>query len=177
MRRTLPGIGLAIILLASLTRPTGATSVTKCVDTHGQVTYTQQQCPDSTRQSETIPADNPTISAPGEHTRMASPVTAGPGASTTPPVIVVGGTGGSPGCETGLSEQALRTAKVRGEIVPGMSRADIESLYGRPIGGVNARGAGVNTYWYNRRTRISIRFDQNGCVTGTEQSGMTLRPQ
>lgn len=87
-------------------------------------------------------------------------------------VAVIGGSAPQPVCDTGLSDRDLRTAKVRGEVVPGMSRKDVETIHGKPIEGTNARGGGANTYWNDKYVEVtSVNFDGAGCVRSTYQSG------
>jgi hypothetical protein len=89
-----------------------------------------------------------------------------------PRVTVVGGSEDKMVCSTGLSDRDLRAAKVRGEIVPGMSRKDVESIYGKPNRDGAAHGAGTSTYWNDKYLEMtSVNYDSNGCVRSTYQSG------
>ncbi|MGP0174186.1 DUF4124 domain-containing protein [Pseudomonas sp. NCHU5208] len=163
-----------------------AATVFKCVDAKGKVTFTQQNCPDNHALDDVVSAHNQTPSGSSAPTRMAQPSrhaaarqspsaqgympdqAKGEGASVT----VVGGSAERPPCSTGLSDRDLRTAKVRGEIVPGMSRKDVESMYGAPNRDGHAHGAGASTYWNDKYLdQTTVGYDSNGCVRGSYQSG------
>jgi hypothetical protein len=172
-------IALAAVLLSSQLQ---AATVFKCVDAAGKVTFTQNQnCPDSHSLDDVVSAHNPTISGSGPASVMATPRGSSSGAalargadqpSARKGVTVVGGSAPQAGCNTGLSDQDLRTAKVRGEVVSGMSRKDVESIHGKPNSDSNARGGGTNTYWNDKYVSLtSVSFDSGGCVRSTYQSG------
>lgn len=176
-------IALAAALLSSQLQ---AATVFKCVDAAGKVTFTQNQnCPDSHSLDDVVSAHNPTISGSGPASVMATPraqqqssgSAAVAGNATAQPsarkgVTVVGGSAAQVGCNTGLSDRDLRTAKVRGEVVSGMSRKDVESIHGQPNSGSNAGGGGTNTYWKDKYVSVtSVSFDSAGCVRSTYQSG------
>lgn len=91
-------------------------------------------------------------------------------------MVVVGGSEERERCSTGLSDRDLRTAMVREEIVPGMSRKQIESMFGRPNDQVNSVGAGATTYWNDRYLKFfTVEYDANGCVTSSYVSGKNSR--
>lgn len=175
-------------LLAGAMPAAQAATVFKCVDAKGKVTFTQQNCPDNHALDDVISARNQAPSGSSAPTKMAEPVNrtqaqhypstqryaqqpaqqAIGGTSVT----VVGGSAERSPCSTGLSDRDLRTAKVRGEIVPGMSRKDVESMYGTLNRDGHARGAGASTYWNDKYLdQTSVGYDSNGCVRGSYQSG------
>ena len=130
----------------------------KCVDAKGRVTFTQANCPDSHELDDVVSVHNSAPSGTSAPVQMAAPRQPrhnsatiyrgqqGAFASTPSAVTVVGGSADLPPCSTGLSDRDLRTAKVRGEVVPGMSRKDVEDMYGKPNGDGHARGGGSSTY-------------------------------
>lgn len=173
----LPLIALCLALVVPYAK---AATVFKCVDAAGKVTFTQQNCPENNILDDVVSARNPTISGSGPATRMAESSRV---SGYAPPqgrqhqqprskVSVVGASAPQAGCSTGLNERDLRTAKVRGEIVPGMSRQDVESIYGAPNRNGAARGAGVSTYWNDKYlSATSVSYDRGGCVRSSYQSG------
>lgn len=169
------GFILAALLLSS---QAGAATIFKCVDAAGKVTFTRgQNCPDNTGLDDVVRAHNPTISGSSAPVQMAQPrpqagVTRAPATAPRRGVAVVGGSAPRADCNTGLSDRDLRTAKVRGEIVPGMSRKDVESIHGKPNRDGSARGAGTTTYWNDKYVDVtSVNYDAGGCVRSTYQSG------
>ncbi len=174
MQRYFLGIALAAVFSAEAS----AAAIFKCVDANGKVTFTQNQnCPENSGLDDVVRAHNPTISGSSAPVQMAPPAASGysPVQRTQAPskgVAVVGGSAARPGCDTGLSDRDLRTAKVRGEIVPGMSRKDVESMYGPANRDGSARGAGTTTYWNDKYVDVtSVNYDAGGCVRSTYQSG------
>ena len=163
-----------------------AETVYKCVDAHGKVTFTQQACPNSGNSAGVeLNVQNSRPSGEGESAVMAQPpqpiyvpeqtqpsqslpaTSASAGQAT-----VVGGSAERQSCSTGLSERDLRTAMVRKEIVPGMSRKEMERMFGTPSRQPGAHGAGANTYWNDKYLNFfSVNYDVNGCVMSTYQSG------
>lgn len=156
-----------------------AATVFKCVDEAGKVTFTQQNCPKAEDFAGAVSAHNPVMSGDGPVVQMA-PVQR----SQTSGLAGAKGTMGvsKPSaqrakCSTGLNDQDLRTAKVRGEVVPGMSRDEIEQMYDKPGRNGGARGAGASTYWNDKYIdQTTIRYDSNGCVSSSYQSGSARKP-
>jgi hypothetical protein len=161
--------GTCFLLLSSACM---ADTVFKCVDSQGHVTFTARaNCPSDSALDDVVSAHNARPSGAAEGTLMAAPVSpqnrSAPRAAATAPATQ---TGPAP-CSTGLTAQELRTAKVRGEITPGMTRKDIESIRGKPNKD-SARGAGSSTYWNDKYVDVtSVSYDRNGCVRSSYQSG------
>lgn len=168
---------LALILLI-FSSQTMAATIFRCVDASGKVTFTQQNCPDQHGLDAVVSAYNQPPSGSSEPVKMATTeARAGSGvapsrsSSHNSSVSIAGSNSGSTGCSTGLSDQDLRKAKVQGRVVPGMSRKDVESMYGTPNGD-NASGAGTSTYWNDKYVNVtSVSFDGNGCVRSSYMSG------
>jgi len=178
---------LALLLAGALiSSHASAATIFKCVDAAGKVTFTKgQNCPDNTDLDDVVRAHNPRISGSSSPVQMAQPrtqartsaATGAYGASQPQQaprrgVAVIGGSVPRVECNTGLSDRDLRTAKVRGEVVPGMSRKDVESIHGKPNRDGSARGAGTSTYWNDKYVDVtSVNYDAGGCVRSTYQSG------
>lgn len=161
-----------------------AATMFKCVDAEGRVTFTQANCPDNHELDDVVSAHNAAPSGTSAPVQMAAPrqqiqkPAAGYSeqhrAGPTPPnsVTVVGGSAKRAPCSTGLSDRDLRTAKVRGEVVPGMSRKDVEDMYGKPNKDGHARGAGSSTYFRDKYVQVThVRYGQDGCAGSSYQSG------
>ncbi|SDJ97200.1 protein of unknown function [Pseudomonas delhiensis] len=167
-----------------------ADTIYKCVDAQGKVTFTKQACPNGGNAGVELNVENRRPSGSGEGAVMAQPALQAPPADHAPAgaypaqppatpapvggtrVTVVGGSQERPGCSTGLSERDLRTAMVRKEIVPGMSRKEIEDMFGTPSDQASFHGPGSSTYWNDKDLNFfSINYDANGCVMNTYQSG------
>lgn len=169
-----------LLMALALSSSAEAATIFKCVDAAGKVTFTKNQnCPRNSGLDDIVRAHNPAPRGSSAPVQMATPRSAqvagqaqAPAVSQPRTVAVVGGSAPSVKCDTGLSDRDLRTAKVRGEVVPGMSRKDVETIHGKPIDGTNARGGGANTYWNDKYVEVtSVNFDGAGCVRSTYQSG------
>lgn len=169
----------ALILAALLlSTQAGAATIFKCVDEAGKVTFTKNaNCPRNSGLEDVVRAHNAAPSGSSAPVQMATP--AAPSYSSqiqqrspNRGVAVIGGSAPQRGCDTGLSDRDLRTAKVRGEVVPGMSRKDVESMYGEVNRNGSARGAGGSTYWNDKYVDMThVSYDAGGCVRSTYQSG------
>lgn len=169
------------ILLCCASAGANAATVFKCVDEKGKVTFTANaNCPQGQQLQDVVSAHNAAPSGSGPATRMAEPArpaisnrygnSSSP--SQNPGYTVVGGSADAQPCSTGLSDRDLRTAMVRKEIVPGMSREQVESMYGKPNRDGAARGAGASTYWNDKYVdQTSVSYDRTGCVHSSYQSG------
>lgn len=166
----------SIFIFACLALSAGAEAASffKCVDASGRVTFTDSNCPDNHELDGVVTAHNPRISGSGADVKMAEPSAKG-----SPRQVVLQNdtrqrtARAVQGCSTPLSAQDLRTAKVRGEIVPGMSREEIASIYGKPTE-KGAQGSGTSTYWRKGyREVVRVSYDRNGCVSSSNQAGVT----
>lgn len=167
----------AICLISTATQ---AAAVFKCVDEKGKVTFTTNaNCPSGSHLNDVVSAHNPPPAGSGPAAVMAEPANPRPryqdvggGTQSQRGYTVVGGSDDKAPCSTGLSDRELRTAMVRKEVVPGMTREQIESMYGRPNRDGSARGAGTSTYWNDKYVDVtSVRYDTSGCVRSSHQSG------
>lgn len=173
---------LLMAVVAACAFESQAASVFKCVDAFGKVTFTQHNCPDASGLDDVVSAHNPRPSGSGQGTVMAvSPQAQSSGSyqqvsrpvqSSSSGVTVVGGSREKIPCDTGLSDRDLRTAKVRGEVVEGMSRKDVESMYGKPNSDGHAQGRGGSTYVRDRYVEVThVNYGRGGCVSSSYQSG------
>lgn len=192
MRRLLLSVGCLLVALQS-----HAATVYRCVDANGKMTFTQQACPKGKAAGEELRVHNPRISGEkiaepddlidgsaqrvseaqafqerqGERHSQSLPASGAPSAVRSR-VTVVGGSAPQAECSTGLNDRDLRSARLRGEIVPGMTRQQVASMYGPVNRNAPTRGAGVTTYWNDKYvSQTSVRFDANGCVESSWQSG------
>ena len=168
----LSNLVLALIIVSSGAH---AATIFKCVDAQGNIHFTANaNCPENHDLNDVMSVDNPTISRSGESTLMA-PTRNGVARTrqTVAGATQHAATPASPSspCSTGLNARDLRTAKVRGEIVPGMTRSEIQKIYGNATN-KGAQGAGGSTYWSDRYKQVvSVNYDRNGCTQSSYQSG------
>lgn len=163
-------IAVAAVALATAAQ---AASVNKCVGPDGKITFTQQACAGGGMPTGVVDARNPPPSGSGPAVEMTSPQWSFDEVEQPRQqarVTVIGGREDKT-CSTGLSEQDERTATVRGQAVQGMTRSQIESIYGRPHTTSTANGRVNYRYWSDHnREYVSVRFDENGCADWVYQS-------
>lgn len=146
--------------------PILASTVFRCEDANGHVTFTLQGCP--TEQAQYLQdAYNPTPSS-GKAVPLAK--TAKPSRSKakaktrTNELVVVGEK--QDGCGNRVTGSAKREAVIKQQIRSGMTRDDVESSLGTPdkISSQN----GQTRYHYRDRQGNSrqVSFDEAGCVKG-----------
>lgn len=142
-----------------LPSPAQTASIYRCIDTSGHATFTRQGCPPQ-HQAEKQAIGNPTPGS-GKPVPMAHPKAKERKKDTT---LTVVGTQDD-GCGNRITGSTRRNAMINRQSPAGMTRADVESTFGKPerIGTRN----GYTTYHYkdNKGHSRSIRFDESGCVT------------
>ena len=122
MNKLLIASSCALLLTAT---PTFAASVYRCTDEAGNVTFTRQGCPpDHTTLNQDV--TNPTPSS-NRVIPLARPRERGTRKSAATELTVVGVQ--DDGCGNHLTGSAKRNAMVRQQILPGMTRADIENFW------------------------------------------------
>lgn len=165
---------LLVALLCCVGVQAQAATVFKCVDPSGKITFTQQNCPDNHALSDVIRPRNVAPSGGVEVVNMAMPEDTRPEPQpVSAPSAVRGVTvvGGEKPCSTGMSSRDERTAVVRGEASKGMTRRQIESMYGTPDNTSTANGSVSYRYWSDQnRSYTSVSFDKNGCSDWVYQS-------
>ncbi|SFJ07545.1 protein of unknown function [Pseudomonas guineae] len=175
---------ITFFIAAMLLGNAHAATMFKCVDAKGRVTFTQANCPENHELEDVISAHNAAPSGSSAPVQMAEPrqqsqrrgttysTSQQPSPASPNAVTVVGGSKQRAPCSTGLSDRDLRTAKVRGEVVPGMSRKDVEDMYGKPNTDGHARGAGSSSYFRDKYVQVThVRYGQDGCAGSSHQSG------
>ncbi|WP_222911433.1 DUF4124 domain-containing protein [Pseudomonas sp. DNDY-54] len=145
--------------------PAFAANIYRCADETGHITFTRQGCPTS-QTAQIQDARNPTPSS-GKAVPLATPRAQRNGRhkqATARQLTIVGEQ--DDGCGNRLTGNARRSAMIGKRILPGMTRADIDSAFGTPDA-VTSRNGQVQ-YRYvsdNGRTR-TINFDEHGCTRG-----------
>lgn len=155
-------------ICATLLCPTPllASSVFRCEDANGHITFTRHGCGDSQQQQiqnayNPRPGSGAAVPLAVPQATQKSKETAANGNSLT----IVGGQ--QDGCENAVTGSARREAIIRKQVRAGMSRSDVESALGKPER--ISRRNGQTTYHYASRhnnERRTVTFDQNDCVTG-----------
>lgn len=150
------------ILLCPL--PTLGSSVLRCEDANGHVTFTRQGCPITHSQS-LQQAYNPTPSS-GKPVPLAKPrkATRSSKKKAEHELTVVGVK--QDGCGNHLSSSERRTAIIKQQIRLGMSRADVESSLGRPDMVSEQNGQIRYVYQGKKGNKRNVNFDEAGCVKG-----------
>ena len=150
----------ALLLTAT---PTLAANVYRCVDEAGHLTFTRQGCP-ANQPAQLQDTFNPTPSS-GKAVPMAKPKPRRKisHAETDRSLIVVGKQ--DDGCGNRVTGSARRNAMISQQILPGMTRADIESTLGTPDTVTGRNGQVQYRYSDKGRTR-TVSFDEHGCVRG-----------
>ncbi|MGY4532384.1 outer membrane protein assembly factor BamE (lipoprotein component of BamABCDE complex) [Pseudomonas sp. TE3786] len=144
-----------------------ATTVYRCEDHDGRVTFTHLGCP-SDQQLQLQNADNPPPGGTAQETGKA----AGKSRSTRPPKpdeehqAVVGIGLRQDGCGNLLTASARRKAMIDKEVQAGMSRADVESMLGKPDSISSQNGKMRYNYVdkQDKGRKRSVSFDASGCV-------------
>ena len=150
------------ILLCPL--PTLGSSVFRCEDAKGHITFTRQGCPGEQTQH-LQQAYNPTPSS-GKPIPLAKPrkITRSNKKRATQTLTVVGIK--QDGCGNHLSSSERRTAIIKQQISPGMSRADVESSLGKPDRITEQNGQTRYVYQGLKGNKRNVSFNEAGCVKG-----------
>ena len=156
----------AILFCATLSQ---ASSVFRCEDANGHITFSQHGCGDSQQQHlQSTHNPRPGSGAPvplatanrDDGTSSAAKIDVSENTLT-----VVGGR--QDGCDNAVIGSARREAIIKKQIRAGMTRSDVESALGKPDR-ISKRN-GQTTYHYatkHNSERRTVTFDQNDCVTG-----------
>ncbi|AHL75016.1 hypothetical protein CH92_07845 [Stutzerimonas stutzeri] len=146
------------------TTPTFATSVYRCVDEAGKLTFSQQGCPVN-QTAQIQEALNPTPSS-GKAVPMAK-LRAQRKLSKEQAVRALTVVGEQDdGCGNRLTSNARRNAMISQQIRPGMTRADIESTFGTPDTVTSRNGQVQYRYSSDKGRTRTVSFDEHGCVGG-----------
>ena len=146
--------------------PLLASSVFRCEDASGHITYTLQGCAAGQAQYRQE-AHNPTPGK-GKAVPLAKPAKAKTKRKSaqrdTREVTVVGSR--DDGCGNHMTSSERRTAIIRQRITSGMSRADVESSLGKPDKITQHNGQTRYLYRGNQGNNRQVSFDAAGCVKG-----------
>ena len=158
---------IALVLTFGIVPESLAATLYRCESADGHLTFSQHDCPPDQMQK-LQEAFNPTPGS-GKPVPLARPKASGTAkratAEDSPALTVVGER--QDGCGNLLDESERRTAIIQGRIRTGMTRADVESAFGKPdrIAQTDSR----TRYIYNARpgkAQRSVTFDEFGCVKG-----------
>lgn len=138
-------------------------TVYRCEDANGHVTFTRQGCPDSQQQS-LQQAYNPTPGS-GKAVPLAKPQKTSRSKNTDKPELAVIGIK-QDGCGNQLTSSERRAAIIKQQIRTGMSRADVESSLGKPDKISEQNGQTRYAYQGKQGNKRNISFDEAGCVKG-----------
>ena len=160
------GLHFTALCAATLLLPiqdSSASSVFRCVDGTGHVTFTRHGCP-SDQQQHLQDARNHTPSS-GKAIPLATPDRRKATAPASSAELVIVGQQDD-GCGNLLSSSEKRQAIIRKEIRAGLSRADVESSLGKPDRVTSSNGQQRYHYREKRKGGSSrqISFDAAGCV-------------
>jgi hypothetical protein len=142
-----------------------ATTVHRCQDDAGNLTFTTLGCPEG-QALQLQEAFNAPPGTQASYLPSAEVATHSvEGAIGTPRDVVVVGQHDD-GCGNRLSAEQRRRAIINLQTTAGMTRRDVESMLGKPDKIVSRNGE--DRYVYNEKKGRSsqVTFDQNGCVKG-----------
>lgn len=139
-----------------------ASTVFRCEDARGHITFTLQGCPTDHAQH-LQEAYNPT---PGKGKPVPLAKTRSHSRKLEKAELVVVGEQ-QDGCGNRLTGSARRTAIIKAQIRAGMTRADVDSALGKPDK-VSSQNGQTRYYYRNKEGTRSrqVSFDENGCVKG-----------
>lgn len=146
------------------TGPAFAANIYRCVDEAGNLTFTRQGCPtNQTAQIQT--AQNPTPSS-GKAVPLAKPRERRTKHEKQPSrqLTVIGKK--DDGCGNRVTGSARRNAIISQQVLPGMTRSDIDSAFGTPDAVTSRNGRTQYRYVSDKGQTRTISFDEQGCVRG-----------
>ena len=157
-------LGVALLGSTHLGHFAQASSVQRCEDAMGNVTFTSLGCPHGQdmrwQDAYNAPPGSTAHLLPGaEPSGRATPH-----ANRNKDIVVAGER--DDGCGNRLSAEQRRRAIINQQTPPGMTRKDVESLLGRPDT-VSSRNGETRYVYHEKKGRSSqVTFDENGCVKG-----------
>ncbi len=151
---------VAAIALLFLPASVWATTVHRCEDDHGQITFTTLGCP-SGHNLKAQQADNP---LPGSIPASAPATVEKSRIKKEQELVVVGQR--DDGCGNILSAEQRRKAVINQQTPAGMTKRDVESLLGKPDKIVGRNGELRYVYKEKKGQSRQIMFDEHGCVKG-----------
>jgi hypothetical protein len=154
--------------LLCLTLTSHATTVQRCEDSTGHITFTSLGCP-AGQQMQAQKAFN---AAPGSHIPLLPPANhledavprSGPGRNRPTAITVVGTR--EDGCGNRLTAEQRRRAIINQRTLPGMNRSEVESALGKPDKITSRNGETRYIYKEKKGRSSQVTFDANDCVKG-----------
>ena len=155
--------GICALLLYPTT-DAQASTVFRCEDTAGHITYTLQGCPKDSQQH-LQKAHNPTPGK-GKAIPLAQSRTSQRRSrkAENRELLVVGTR--QDGCGNRLTSSEKRRAVIRQQILSGMTRHDVESALGEPDRITSNNGQMRYYYADDKGNKQQVTFDETGCVSG-----------
>lgn len=151
---------LICLLLSDWHNPplSAASQIYKCTNANGAVTFSDSGCSGSAAQDThdlrapmTIPALPPSAIKQALSTQKKKTVRVTVVADNNHP------------CGT-FDQTQRRTHLVRKQVKSGMSQAEVESMFGKPLSQRNHNGKISARYRSGKNKTRSVRFDEHGCV-------------
>lgn len=153
---------LACPILAAVAIQAQGTTILRCEDAQGRISYSQHGCPPGHAQ-QTRNISNP---SPGDSEPMAR-TARNPNPNTLPDAFHTRGIGApDDGCGNKLDSRARREAIIRGQIRAGMNQSNVKSALGKPQRIVRQNGTTRFLYQTKNGRSQQVSFDENGCVKG-----------
>lgn len=160
-----PSIYATTLIFALAPTALLATTVHRCEDSNGKITFTHLGCP-TDQQLQLQNADNPPPSgeAPAPKEKSARKAKASKTEGKRQGIVGIGQR--QDGCGNQVTPSARRKAMINKEARTGMSRADVESMLGKPDS-ISSQNGKVRYNYVDKQDKgrkRSISFDSEGCV-------------
>jgi hypothetical protein len=140
-----------------------AATVHRCEDDHGHVTFTHLGCPGD-QQLLLQAADNP---LPGSVQPVQKTPEKGSGKANASETLrsIAGTAERQDGCGNQVTASARRKAMISKEVRSGMTRADVESMLGKPDS-ISSQNGKVRYSYVDKHSgrKRSVSFDSDDCV-------------
>ncbi len=147
-----------IICSCNIHLRSAAAQVYKCTANNGAITFNDSGCPDNSMQS-TYPLQAP-MTIPGLSQSTIKQALAAQ--KKTPVRVTVVADNKHPCGTVDLAQR--RSDLVRKQVKSGMSQAEVESMFGKPLSQRSNNGKLSASYRSGKNKTRNVRFDQNGCV-------------
>ncbi|MEQ7919584.1 DUF4124 domain-containing protein [Xanthomonas sp. WHRI 1810A] len=142
-----------------------ATTVHRCEDSAGKITFTTLGCP----LGQTVQAQEAFNAPPGTPAIYLPPAEGATRITRTPAIapkelVVVGQH--DDGCGSRLSADQRRRAIINLQTPAGMTKRDVESMLGKPDKIISRNGEVRYVYNEKKGRSSQVTFDEDGCVKG-----------
>ena len=160
MKKLMAASGCALLFSAA---PALAATIYRCTDAEGNLTFTRQGCPID-QAAQVQDAANLTPSS-GKAVPLAKPIArhGNRKEGSTQSLTVVGLQ--DDGCGNRVTGSVRRDALIKMQVLPGMTRDDVDSTFGTPDT-ITSRNGQVQYRYGNKGGTRTINFDEYGCVRG-----------